>query len=77
MLISLSLPLPELSPHELITKKYVILFIFKFLINVVRKIVNTKGKYLLIMQIFVFVTRFQHAYFRMYGNNNFFFFFFF
>ena len=44
VLISLSLPLLELSPLELITKKYVILFIFKFLINVVGTIVNSKGK---------------------------------
>ena len=71
---SLSLSLLELSPLELITKKYVILFIFKFQINVVRTTVNTKGKSLLIMQIFVFVTRFQHAYFGMYSNNFFFFF---
>ena len=46
----------------------------KFQINVVRTTFNTIGKSLLIMQIFVFVTRFQHAYFRMYSNNNFFFF---
>ena len=63
VLISLSL--------SLITNKYVILFIFKFQINVVRTTVNTKGKSLLIMQIFVFVIGFQHAYFRMYSNNNF------
>ena len=36
---------------------------------------HSKGKSILIVQIFVFVTRFEHAYFRMYSNNNFFFFF--
>ena len=44
----------------------------KFQINVVRTTFNTRGKSLLIMQIYVFVTKFQHAYFRMYSNNNFF-----
>ena len=33
---------------------------------------HSKGKSILIVQIFVFVTRFEHAYFRMYSNNNFF-----
>ena len=44
----------------------------KFQINVVRTTFNTRGKSLLIMQIYVFLTKFQHAYFRMYSNNNFF-----
>ena len=33
---------------------------------------NTRGKSLLIMQIFVFVTKFQHAYFRIYSDKFFF-----